>query len=125
MLGRQIGADERLEPRAIGWLSVEALTLCAQLVGEDVRDEILLRGEVAVEGPIRKAGVRHDGRHARPVDSVLLETPPGRLDDSLPRHLLVVLAVAHSRTSFGTALNRRRRLCHSAQYYDRTTLLWS
>src|SRR3954471_3836048 len=104
MLGRQIGADERLEPRAIGWLSVEALTLCAQLVGEDVRDEILLRGEVAVEGPVRQAGVRHDGRDARPVDSVLLETSPGRFDDSFPRHLLVVLAVAH-----GAPPGHRRR----------------
>jgi hypothetical protein len=39
----------------------------------------------------------------------LFEAPPGRFDDSLPRRLLVVLAVAHSAPLLGTALNRCRQ----------------
>ena len=38
-------------------LGVKGLALRAQLVGEDVRDQILLRGEVGVEGAVRQAGV--------------------------------------------------------------------
>ena len=51
---------------------VEALALGSQLVGEDVRDEILLRGEVGVEGAVGQAGVGHHGGHAGAVDAVLL-----------------------------------------------------
>ena len=52
-------------------LGVEAVALGAQLVGEDVRDEILLGREVGVEGAVGQAGVGHDGRHAGAVDAVL------------------------------------------------------
>ncbi len=43
VLRGQVGADERFESRPTGGLGVDALALGAQLVGEDVRDEILLR----------------------------------------------------------------------------------
>jgi hypothetical protein len=70
-------------------------TLCAQLLGKDVRDQILLRGEVGVEGAVGQAGVGHHGGQARAVDAVPLEAPPGGFEDPLARRLLVVLAVAH------------------------------
>ncbi len=95
VLRRQVGADERLESRPIRWLGVNALALCAQLVGEDVRDEVLLGGEVGVEGAVGQAGVGHQGRHAGAVDAVLLEAPPGRFEDALSGGLLLVLAVSH------------------------------
>jgi hypothetical protein len=69
--------------------------LGTQLVGEDVRDEILLGGEVAVEGAVGQAGVGHHGRHASAVDAVFFEAPPGRFDDALPGRLFLVLAVSH------------------------------
>ena len=59
--------------------------LGAQLVGEDVREDILLGGEVGVEGAVDRAGVGHHGRHAGAVDAVVLEAPPGRFDDALSR----------------------------------------
>src|SRR5215207_4462755 len=100
VLRGQVGVDERLESRAIGGVGVEALALGAQLVGEDVRDEILLGREVAVEGAIGQAGVGHYGGHTGTVDAVLFEASPGRFDDSLPCRLLVVLAVAHTESLF-------------------------
>jgi hypothetical protein len=42
VLRGQVGADERVESRAGGGLGVEAVALGAQLVGEDVGDEVLL-----------------------------------------------------------------------------------
>src|SRR5438132_1153724 len=78
VLGRQIGADERLESRPIRGLGVEGLALGAQLVSEDVRDEILLGREVGVEGAVRQAGVGHESRYAGAVDAVLLEASSGR-----------------------------------------------
>jgi hypothetical protein len=75
VLGRQIGADERLESRPIGRLGVEALALGAQLVGEDVRDEILLGGEVAVErAPL-----------VRPASDTTAATPAPSMPSSLKR----------------------------------------
>jgi len=71
------------------WLGV-------QLVGEDVRDEVLLGREVAVEGAVGKAGVGHHGSHAGAVDAVFLEEPAGRFDDALSGRLLVARAVANS-----------------------------
>ena len=67
----------------------------AQLVGEDVRDEVLLGGEVRVEGAVGQAGVGHHGRDAGAVDAVLLEAPPGCFEDALSGGLLLVLAVSH------------------------------
>ena len=78
---------------------VEALALGAQLVGEDVGDEILLGGEVGVEGAVGQAGVGHHGGHAGAVDAVLLEAPSGRFEDALSGGLLLVLARSASRTS--------------------------
>src|SRR4051794_29459246 len=95
VLRGQVGADERLDARATGGLGVEAAVLCAQLVGEHVRDEVLLRPEVAVEGTVRQAGIRHHGRDARAVDPILLEPSPGRFENPLARRLFLVLAVAH------------------------------
>ena len=83
VLGREVGADERLESRPICGLGVEALALGAQLVGEDVRHKILLGGEVGIEGAVGQAGVGHNGRHAGAIDAVLLEAPPGRFEDAL------------------------------------------
>ena len=82
-------------PAAIGGRGVEALALGAQLVGEDVGDEILLGGEVGVEGAVGQAGVGHHGRDAGAVDAVLFEAPSGRFEDALSGGLLLVLAVAH------------------------------
>ena len=95
VLGREVDADERLESRPICGLGVEAVALGAQLVGEDVRDKILLGGEVRVEGAVGQAGVGHNGRHAGAIDAVLLEAPPGRFEDALSGGLLLVLAVSH------------------------------
>jgi hypothetical protein len=96
VLRGQVGADERFESGPIGGLGVEAVALRAQLVGEDVRDQILLGREVAVEGAVGQAGVGHDGRNAGAVDAVCFEAPPGRFDDALPRRVLLVLAVSHT-----------------------------
>src|SRR5215207_8020832 len=100
------------------WLGV-------QLVGEDVRDEILLGREVAVEGAVGQAGLGHDGRHAGAVDAVLLEASPGRFDYSLPRRLLVVLAVAHSAPLWEPPSIVAVSVCLRSQYYDRTIILCS
>lgn len=45
-------ADEGFESRAIGGLGVDVFALGAELVGEDVRDEIFLRREVGVKGAV-------------------------------------------------------------------------
>jgi hypothetical protein len=50
-----------------------------QLIGEDVPDQVLLGGEVGVEGAVRQSGVGHQRRHAGAIDAVSLEAPPGRL----------------------------------------------
>ena len=63
VLRGQIGADERLQSRPIRGLGVEALALGAQLLGEDVRDEILLGREVGVE--LRWSGRRRTSRRPR------------------------------------------------------------
>jgi len=81
VFGRQVGTDEGLKYGPIRGFRLNALTLCAQLLGENVRDQILLRGEVGVEGAIRQAGVGHHRGQARAVDAVLLETPPGGFED--------------------------------------------
>ena len=47
VLRGQVGADERFKSRPTGGLGVDVLALGAQLVGEDVRDEIFFRAEVA------------------------------------------------------------------------------
>jgi hypothetical protein len=98
--GGQVGADERLESRPTGGLGVEALALGAQLVGEHVRDEVLFRSEVPVEGAVGQTGVGHHGGHAGAIDAVLLEAPSRRFDDAFSRGLLVVLAVAHAQSLF-------------------------
>ena len=99
MFRRQIGADKGLEPRQVRRLGIETRALVAQLIGENVRQEVLFRGEVGVERAVGQAGIGHHGRDACTVDAVFFETPPGRFDDSLPCGLLVVLAVAHAETS--------------------------
>ena len=106
VLGGQVGADDRFESAAISGLGVEAVALGAQLVGEDVCDEILLGREVGVEGAVGQAGVGHHGRDAGAVDAVLFEAPPCRFEDALSGGLLLVLAVAHSALSRRTALDR-------------------
>jgi hypothetical protein len=95
VLRGQVGADERLESGPIGGLGVEAVALGAQLVGEDVRDEIFLGREVGVEGAVGQAGVGHHGGYAGAVDAVLFEAPSGSFEDALSGGLLVVRAVAH------------------------------
>src|SRR5919198_517336 len=87
-------------------LGVEALALGAQLVGEDVRDEILFRVEVGVEGAVGQAGVGHHGGHAGAIDAVLLEAPSGRFEDPLSGGLLVALVVAQSDLSRRTGFDR-------------------
>ncbi len=118
VLGSQIGADECFQSRPIRGLRVEALPLGAQLVGEDVGDEILLGLEVGVKGAVRQAGVGHEGRHAGAVDAVLLEASPGRLDDPLRVACLCCLSYRATRCS-----SRRRVACISSApgvlYYDR------
>jgi hypothetical protein len=42
VLRRQVGADECFASRPVRGLGVEALALGAELVGEDVRDQVLL-----------------------------------------------------------------------------------
>jgi hypothetical protein len=68
----------------------------SQLLGEDVGDEILLGGEVGVEGAVGQAGVGHHGGDAGTVDAVLFEAPSGCFEDPLSGGLLLVLGVAHS-----------------------------
>src|SRR6188472_3497161 len=93
VLGGEVCADERFEPGAIGGRGAEALALNSQLLGEDVGDEILLGGEVGVEGAVGQAGVGHHGGGA--VAAVLFEAPSGRFEDALSGRLLLVLGVAH------------------------------
>jgi hypothetical protein len=106
VLGRQVEADDRLEARPIRGLSVEAVALGAQLVGEDVGDEILLGCEVCVERAVGQARVGHDARHAGAVDAVFFEAPSCGFEDALSGGLLVVFAVAHSDLSRRTARDR-------------------
>ena len=75
------------------WAARRALPLGAQLVGEDVGDEVFLGLEVAVEGAVGQAGVGHQGCHAGAVDAVLLEASPGCFDDPLSGGLFVLGAV--------------------------------
>ena len=98
VLRGQVGADERFESARSEGLGAEALALGAQLVGEDVCDEILLGREVGVEGAVGQAGVGHHGRNAGAIDAVLLEAPSCRFEDALSGGLLLVLAVAHRGT---------------------------
>ena len=95
MLRRQIEADERLESLPIRRLGVNTVALCAQLVGEDVRDQVLLRVEVGVESAVGQAGVGHQRRYAGAIDAVLLEAPPGCFEDAFSGGLLLLLAVSH------------------------------
>ena len=107
MLGGQVGADERLDALSIRRLGVNALALCAQLVGEHVGNQILLRSEVGVEGAVGQTGVGHEGRHAGAVDAVVLEPPPGRFEDPLSGGLLLALLVSHDKPPGLTGLDLR------------------
>ena len=73
------------------------MSLGAQLLGEDVGDEIFFGGEVGVEGAVREAGIGHQGRHPGAIDAVLLEPSSGCFDYSSSRGVLVVPAVAHGK----------------------------
>ena len=90
---REIPAHDLLDR-----LGAEALALLAELLGERVRDEVLLRVEVGVERAVGQPRVRHERGDPRPVDAVALEPTAGRLDDPPPRRLLVVFSVpSHAR----------------------------
>src|SRR5207248_10842276 len=79
-----------------------ALELLVQLLGDRGRDQVLLRGEMGVEGTVGQARVRHQCGHAGAVDAIALQASTGGLDDPSPRRLLVLLAVSghtHPHTS--------------------------
>ena len=125
VLGGEVGADERFEPGAIGGRGAEALALNSQLLGEDVGDEVLLGGEVGVEGAVGQAGVGHHGGHAGAVDAVCFEAPSSRFEDALSGGLLVVFAVAHLATSLADCSRSCRvgRARVPLLHYGRTIVL--
>ena len=123
VLGRQVGADECFESRPIRGLGVEAVALGAELVGEDVGDEIVFGLEVGVEGAVGQAGVGHEGRYAGGVDAVLLEASSGCFDDSLSGGVLVALAVAHGEPLSRTALECDARRTIILRSYDSITIV--
>ena len=120
VLGGEVGADERFEPGAIGGLGAEALALSSQLVGEDVGDEILLGGEVGVEGAVGQAGVGHHGGHAGAVDAVFFEAPSGRFEDALSGGLLVPLV--RMATSSNVSIVSAHCITAILVYYDRNAI---
>jgi hypothetical protein len=74
VLRGQVGADESFESRPTEGLGVDVLALGAQLVGEDVRDEIFFRAEVGVEGPL-----------VRPASDITAATPAPSMPSCLKR----------------------------------------
>jgi hypothetical protein len=83
VFGSPVGTNEGLKSGAIRGFRLNALTLCVQLLGENVRDQILLGGEVGIEGAIRQAVVGHHRGQSRAVDAGLLEAPPGAFEGSV------------------------------------------
>jgi hypothetical protein len=68
VLDRQVAANDLLERQR-----PERLALLTDLVGNRIRDEVLLRVEVGVEGPVGQTRVNHERRHAGAIDAVALD----------------------------------------------------
>src|SRR5207244_3114398 len=71
----------------------EAFALVAELVGDRGGDQVVLGGEVGVEGAVSQPGVGHERGDPGAVDAVALEPAARRLDDPLPGYLLVFFPV--------------------------------
>ena len=99
VLRREVFAQELLQARPAGRQFTETLRLGAHLVGDDAGDEIVLGREMSVERAVGQPRVRHQRGHAGAVDAVGLEPMAGRVEDPLPRRLLVLLAVTRHRDS--------------------------
>ena len=93
MLARQVAAHELGQLLGSGDPVPEAGRLVEQLLRHRGADEVLLGGEVCVEGAVGQSRVRHQGRDARTVDAIGLQSLARGLDDALPSLSFVVLAV--------------------------------
>ena len=92
--GGEVIADERLDRREAGGQGVDDGDLVRELLGDDRGDQVVLRGEVAVEGAVGQAGVSDEGRDAGAVDAVALEPASGGRDHPAPGLFLVLRAVS-------------------------------
>src|SRR5438067_13637235 len=101
VLNREIRAHDLLESGAARRLRAEALALLAQLFGDRPCDEVLLGFEVGVESAVGQPRVGHERGDPRAVNAVSLEPTACRLDDSLPRRLLMRFPVpSHARLHY-------------------------
>jgi len=94
MLGRKVPTACIAQLRR-GRASALKLALCAYLVGDRGGDEVLLGGEVSIEGAVGQPRIRHEGGDPRAVDAVSPESTAGGLDDPLPRLPLALFPVPH------------------------------
>jgi hypothetical protein len=68
------------------------------LVGDGGGDQVVLGGEVGVEGAVGQPGVGHERGDPGAVDAVALEPAAGRLDDPQPGRLLVLFPYRTARS---------------------------
>ena len=91
--GGEVVAQVRLDRRQSRRQGVDDGDLVLELLCDDGCDQVVLRGEVAVEGAVGQTGVGDQRGDAGTIDAVALEPASGGLDHSAPSRFLVFRAV--------------------------------